>query len=167
MTACEPPGAEEWAHWWVCGSLSASAPVTSTSGLFVTLSFSCVSLEPFLSPCLPLSHCHSSRHLLSNYCVSLLIAVSPDTPKPCAADRSFCGSAAQVLLCLARGSLWQSPSHSGGGWMSDVSLLLHVASLPTGEPGFLAWQLRSPRKGREAFRPLKGLSLGLTQCHFH
>lgn len=45
-------------------------------------------------------------------------------------------------------------------------VLFCVASFPTGEPEFLT-QLRSPRKGREAARPLKGLSLELTQLHFH
>lgn len=142
-------------------------PATSTSGVFVTLSFSCISLEPFLSPCLPLSHCHSSRHLLSNYCVSLLIAVSPDTQSHVLLADHSVGQQHRSSSVLPVARSRQSPSHGGGGWMSDVSLLLHVASLPTGEPGFLTWQLTVPRKGREAFRPLKGLSLELTQCHFH
>ena len=41
-------------------------------------------------------------------------------------------------------------------------MLLHVASLLTGKPGFLTWQLRTARKEAEATRPLKGLSLELT-----
>ena len=42
-------------------------------------------------------------------------------------------------------------------------MLLHAASLLTGEPGFLIWQLTAPRKrSRKTTRPLKGLSLELT-----